>query len=119
MAVKEVELEGVKYKLASIRVGQMRSLGEARKKNGAGSFVEDNIQTVAYCLSNGGNTGCTVAFVEDLPWPVYKTLLELCSELSGFDLKEKTLGEAQPMPPLTGDGSTDGLPQPSTTSLGT
>lgn len=92
---KSVELDGQTYIVGAISVGQMRELHELRVANPARNFIEDNIFTISACLASGDpNQACKESDVALLPWPVYKKLLEAASDVSGFVLEAKTVGEA-------------------------
>jgi hypothetical protein len=107
--VKEVVIEDRTFKLGAIRVGQMRDMAMVRQNEPSRGPMEDNIDTVLFCLQNGGEQ-ISRQEVENLPWPVYRQLVEIASEVSGFNLKEIKPGEESQVPQLTGLGSTQESP---------
>jgi len=113
--------DGEKYELAPIRTGQMRGLSEFRLQNPNASFIDDNILCLVHCLNNAVKEDkdkvWTKERVEDLPYPVYKQLLDVTSELNGFETKKPGEVEATASTSLNGIGSTVALPPPLATRL--
>jgi hypothetical protein len=102
---REVTIDGRTYKVGSIRVGQMRDQAMVRQTEPQRSAVDDNIDTVLYCLQNGGEQ-VSRKDIEEMSWGTYRQLVEIASELSGFNMKELKPGEEVQVAPSTGPGST-------------
>jgi hypothetical protein len=102
---REVTIEDKTYKISPIRVGQMRDAAMIRQTEPNRSVVDDNIDTVLYCLQNGGEQ-VSRKDIEEMAWGTYRQLVEICSEVSGFTSKELKPGEEAQVAPLTGPGST-------------
>ena len=112
MGIREFTVGPITYHLAPIKTGQMREMADRRRREPDWSFMEENMLTVSYCLSNAG-TAFTLEQVADIPWPVYTRLYEIACEVSEFGRSEAgKAGEelAAKIAALTGTGSTAASP---------